>query len=219
MKYIKHGEEKIRKREQQAIYTAAQLFLKRGIETVKMTDIAEESGIGVASLYRYFGTKERVVIRVGELLWSDLRKLFEEVFTDEAFLRADGFRKIKAMVGVYRTLYRDHKDFIAFIGEFDRFCIMQGVPKEDLESYEKSIGDYYPMFVLACQEGEMDGSVRKGVDYEMFYKTLNHAAMALLQKLLRGEILSGDDFSEFSELDMMLDAALYYLKGDLQDTQ
>lgn len=44
-------------REDAAVQAAAQLFLQRGIGAVKMTDIAQTTGIGVASLYRYFTTK------------------------------------------------------------------------------------------------------------------------------------------------------------------
>ena len=46
------------KRFEKAVEVSAQLFLKNGIEAVKMTDIADECGIGVATLYRYFGTKK-----------------------------------------------------------------------------------------------------------------------------------------------------------------
>ena len=40
------------KRFEKAVEVSAQLFLKNGIEAVKMTDIADECGIGVATLYR-----------------------------------------------------------------------------------------------------------------------------------------------------------------------
>ena len=37
---------------------AFELFATRGIEPVTMNDIAQKAKIGVASLYRYFETKE-----------------------------------------------------------------------------------------------------------------------------------------------------------------
>ena len=52
------------RRTEQAVTVSAQLFLKNGIEAVKMTDIAEASGIGVATLYRYFGTKIGITIAI-----------------------------------------------------------------------------------------------------------------------------------------------------------
>ena len=45
------------RRIEHAVEISAEMFLKRGIDAVKMTDIADACGVGVATLYRYFGTK------------------------------------------------------------------------------------------------------------------------------------------------------------------
>ena len=45
-----------------AVDTAAELYLTVGIGNAKMTDIAEKAQIGVASLYRYFGTKQLCIV-------------------------------------------------------------------------------------------------------------------------------------------------------------
>ena len=42
------------------VAVAAQLFLRDGVEQVKMTDIAREAGVGVATIYRHFQTKTRL---------------------------------------------------------------------------------------------------------------------------------------------------------------
>ncbi len=41
---------------------AIELFEERGFASVSMTEIADESDVSVASLFRYFGTKEQVVL-------------------------------------------------------------------------------------------------------------------------------------------------------------
>ena len=61
------GEER-RGRQKRIVMTAAGLFLERGAENVRMTDIADECGIGVATLYRYFGTKSAIMLEAGVLL-------------------------------------------------------------------------------------------------------------------------------------------------------
>ncbi len=62
------------------IRTASALFLKQGIDSVRMTDIADAAGLGVASLYRYFGTRTKVVIEAGTRLWQDIQKQFDRAF-------------------------------------------------------------------------------------------------------------------------------------------
>ncbi|MBQ4298007.1 MAG: helix-turn-helix transcriptional regulator [Clostridia bacterium] len=211
MKYEKYQENLRKTRENEAVFAAAQLFLARGVEAVKMTDIAEAAEIGVASLYRYFGTKEAILIRAGILLWSDLRALFEEVLKDADSSRT-GREQVAAMLGVYRTLCRDHKSFLLFLEDFDRFILASGVKKSELYEYERSIGDYYPLFEAAYRRGVADGSLRAGVDPALFYRTFTHGITALCQKLLRGEILAQDDFSSSGEVELYLDAALRYLE-------
>jgi AcrR family transcriptional regulator len=45
-----------------AVECAAGLFLKRRIADVRMTDVAEAAGVGVATLYRRFSTKTRLAL-------------------------------------------------------------------------------------------------------------------------------------------------------------
>ena len=66
-------------REEAIVYVAAELFLRDGIESVKMTDIADRAEVGVASLYRYFGTKEALVLRAGALLSRISSALWESL--------------------------------------------------------------------------------------------------------------------------------------------
>ena len=46
----------------------SRVFIKQGIDKTKMTDIAEEAQIGVASVYRYFKTKPDIAIEAAEEL-------------------------------------------------------------------------------------------------------------------------------------------------------
>ena len=63
------------KRIQRAVEVSAQMFLRDGIEAVKMTDIANESGIGVATLYRYFRNKTGITIAAMTHLWNELKNM------------------------------------------------------------------------------------------------------------------------------------------------
>ena len=198
-------------REDAIVYVAAELFLERGIENVKMTDIADSAEVGVASLYRYFGTKDALVIRVGELLWADLHTLFSSVYESADFGACTGLERIRRLFGVYRTLFHDQPEFIRFVGDFDDFVLRARVGKEQLHAYEKSVLNFYPVFLGAYEAGIDDGSVRPIPEPRLFYDAVCHAVMALSQKQLRGEIIAADGFGDSAELDLLLDMALRYL--------
>ena len=66
-------QENIKNQKMEEVLNAAlKVFCKQGIDNTKMTDIAEEAEIGIASLYRYFKTKPDIAVEVGCRLWQDM---------------------------------------------------------------------------------------------------------------------------------------------------
>ena len=51
------------------------LFSNKGIDAIAMTDIAKHAEIGVASLYRYFETKDEIAIRTAIWAWESRKKV------------------------------------------------------------------------------------------------------------------------------------------------
>lgn len=198
-----------------AVSVTAELLLERGIEDVKMTDIADESGVGVATLYRYFGTKPAIVAAAMTFLWEDLKKMFGGVFDSENFTSQDGIKQIRDLMRMFIVMYTAHKDFMRLVGEFDSFIIREKVPKEELEGYDRSLIDFYPVVERACKKGIEDGTVRSDVDFGMFYRTYTHALNELCKKFIIGELLPSDDFSNAErELETLIDTAIYYLQNN-----
>ena len=200
------------KRMEEAVYAAAELFLKNGIAPVKMTDVADAAAMGVASLYRYFGTKNVLVIRAGALLWRDVRTLYENRFDPAVMAPLPGMERIRLLFSLFEELYRDHRPFVSLIGELDDFLAAQDVPPEELKRYEDSLLNFYAVFRAAFAAGVADGTVRGDVDPDRFYRTISHAATALELKLLRGSLLPGDRLDDPEELHELLEMALARLK-------
>lgn len=201
------------KRIRSAVSVGAELFLKNGIENVKMTDIADESGVGVATLYRYFGTKTGIAVAVMTYLWEELRVLFGGVFDSGPFLKQSGLKQLKDLMRMFVVLYSAHKDFVRLLGEFDRMVIREEVPREELADYERSVIDFFPVIEGAYRRGVEDGSVREDIDFRTFYLSYAHAMTELCKKFIGGEILPSDDFScAERELEMLIETAVYYLE-------
>ena len=202
------------KRVERAVAVCAELFLANGIENVKMTDIADVSGIGVATLYRYFGTKIGIAIGAMTFLWDDLKNLFSGVFDSETFVSQPGIKQLQDMLKMFIVLFTAHKDFMRLLGEFDRFVIHENVPSEQLEVYEKSVINFYPIIEHAYNKGVEDGTVREIPEFRIYYLTFAHALTEMSKKFIDGEILPSDDFSDAEkELAMLIDCAVNYLKA------
>lgn len=203
------------KRFDKAVEVSAQLFLKNGIDSVKMTDIADESGIGVATLYRYFGTKNGITIAAMTYMWNELNKMFSGIFESKVFLAQSGIKQINDLMRMYAVLYQAHPAFMRLLSEFDLLLMSEDIPKKELKEYEKSIINFYPVFEAAYMTGISDGSVREIPDLRLFYLSYAHTLMELSKKLIQGELLPNDDFSHAEEeLSTIIDAAVYFLRKE-----
>lgn len=203
-------------RMERAIAISADLFLRNGIEPVKMTDIADASGIGVATLYRYYGAKTGMVIAAMTYLWNRLKELFDGIFESELFLSQSGVKQLEDLMRMYLVLYDAHADFMRLLAEFDQFILREQVPKAALYEYESSVFNFYPMFETAYHTGIKDGTVRGDFNFQLFYLTYAHAMMELTKKLLQGELLPSDDFrTGKDELEMMINSAVRFVKAEV----
>ena len=90
------------------------LMSARTIEAVKLSEIANEAGIGIATLYRYFKTKAALVIEIGTVLWN---KYYVEVF-------ATKFHTVYRKAKKDGTLYT----FVSVAGKFAEGLVY---PSED----------------------------------------------------------------------------------------
>ena len=214
---MKHGdfaEEERRLRQKRIVLTAAELFLERGAENARMTDIAEECGIGVASLYRYFGTKSAIMLECGTLLWQDVALLFEQQFHAPEYEASSGLGQVRILLGAYVQLYREQQPFLRFLDDLDAVILSERPDGESLESYRRSILDFHELFRAAHEKGERDGSIRPGIDPLFIYRTVTDLLNGATKKFLRGEVLPEDDYSQgASELELFVEMTLGYLRG------
>ncbi len=191
------------------------LFLTHNIESMKMTDIANELSLGVATLYRYFKTKKNIVILCGINLWKREIHLFEGVFESEVFKNKNGLGQIEDLLKFYIVLYEGHRPFLKFLRDFDFFVEAEHVSKEELAEYEASIMNVYPLLQSAYAKGKDDGSIKRDIDFEEFYFTTSHALMQLSQKVLPTGLLLESDYriDGKKQLELVIAMVLNYLRG------
>ena len=195
-------------RMEEAVQTAAQMLLEQDIDDITMNDIAIKSGIGVASLYRYFGNKPAVVIRAGCLLWGQVKSLFDGVFECDYYKSKSGIDQIRELMKVFKVLYSSHKDFLRFIDSFDRFVIREKIAPGELSEYEKSVMDFFPLFEDAFRNGCEDGTADPDADFKTLYTTVTHALMLMSEKFARGDVFMGESESAAGELDCLIEMAI-----------
>lgn len=196
-----------------AVECAAGLFLKRRIADVRMTDVAEAAGVGVATLYRRFSTKTRLALAAGTLLWRRFNERIVALVESDAFLGMSGADRLERMLRLYAEGYVENAGFVLFIDDLDGLLVTEGAPLDAVAAYGREVDSFYLIFADAYQLGLQDGSVAREVDFPVFYRSVAHALMGVAQKLARGEVIPSDDFSMGAqELECIVDMAVRALR-------
>ena len=204
-------------KDEHIIACAADLFLRKGIEGVKMVEIAQEARVGVATVYRHFSTKARIAVQAATLLWRNFNQQLTELVESTEFLQYNGFDRLHVLLGAYCDAYVAHRDFVAFVDEFDHLVLVGQLNKSELDEYGAEIDSFYVVFEDAYQLGRADGSIVRELEFRPFYMALAHALISVAEKLHRGEIIPSDDFSTgLEEMRSLINMALWSLAGDAQ---
>ena len=196
-----------------AVECAAGLFLKRRIADVRMTDVADAAGVGVATLYRRFSTKTRLALVAGTLRWRRFNERSVALVESDAFLGMSGADRLERMLRLYAEGYVENAGFVLFIDDLDGLLVTEGAPLDAVAAYGREVDSFYLIFADAYQLGLQDGSVAREVDFPVFYRSVAHALMGVAQKLARGEVIPSDDFSMGAqELECIVDMAVRALR-------
>lgn len=194
---------------------AAALFLERGIAGVRMTDVADAAGVGVATLYRHFGDKRGLVVEAGTLLWERLDAHIASIVESHEFLALDGLSRFCRLMAEYGEVFAAHRDFVRFLAEFDHAMALSPASREGLAGYGRAVDSFYVMFEDTYLLGRQDGSIARELDFPVFYRSVTHALMGLAEKLVLGEVIPSDDFSGASaELGCMVDVVCRAIAAD-----
>lgn len=164
---------------------ATDLFMCRSIQEVTIRDIAISAQVGEATIYRYFGKKQELVVQAAMKLQGIVSKEYFKL--DE---KTNGFQKLEAFYLSYLNIFDNHRDFYKFLSEFDSYMSVEN--KDVLNPYENAIDDYKSAFMNAYKQGLKDGSVKEQENIELFYFSTTHSILELCKKLALKAVLNQD---------------------------
>ena len=182
---------------------ATDLFMCRSVNEVTIRDIAISAQVGEATIYRYFGNKQNLVMQAAMKLQS---------IVSEGFFRLEkgknGYEKLALFYESYYDIYKKHPDFYKFLNEFDAYIAVE--QSEDMNPYESAIDQYKNYYMEAYQLGLKDGSIKKQKDIEMFYFSTTHALLELCKKLAYKKAVLNQDktIEKDSEIKCLIDIIL-----------
>ena len=186
---------------------ATDLFMARSIQEVTIKDIAVSAQVGEATIYRYFGKKQSLVVRSAMKLQQAVNAEYFKLEEGKT-----GLEKIEIFYQSYLDIFKNHPEFYKFINEFDAF--MGEDDSGAIDPYESVVGQYERVYMEAYKEGVKDGSIKPQKDIKIFYFSTTHALLELCKKLsIRKAVLTQDKVLDKSaQVGCLIDITLSSLR-------
>ena len=190
------------------IDSAKKLFLSRSISEITIKDISSVSGIGEATIYRYFSNKENLVIAVSLSIQQDILSV---PFSGS---NKTGIEQIKDFFNLFRNIFSEHKDYFKFIAEFDTVYLNNIKNKENKE-YSLGLDAFYDLFMHAYELGLKDKSIKEVKDIKLFYYTSTHSLLELCKKLASTDshLKQDKEVNKLSEIEYLISLFISVLKA------
>ena len=185
------------------ISIASDLFLSEGIEKVTIKDITQKVGVGEATIYRYFSTKQNLVIYAAKTMADQIHTKYFDLSKTTT-----GISKMEAFYNNFLKIYEEHPEYFRFISEFDSIIQADGA----LEQYEDTLLPYMQDYLDAYNLGLKDGTINKIDNIELFYLTSTHALMGICKKLTMDSVVLKQDSYGKQEVEMLIDIIIYKMK-------
>ncbi|MBO5536970.1 MAG: TetR/AcrR family transcriptional regulator [Clostridia bacterium] len=201
-------------KQKKAMETAFRLFTEKSIDAVSMNDIARESGVGIATLYRYYENKVQFVTAISVWKWEEYQKVDRPPlkYGDNG---PTGAEIITYFLDSFLDLYRNHKDLLRFNQNFNIFIRGENADGEAVASYSRMIDRLAVLFQQAWERGARDGTLCTDTPWKQAFSAILHLMLAAVTRYAVGLVYQTADSSETeSELVLLRNMLLQqYVRG------
>ncbi len=168
------------------------LFTKKGIESVAMQEVANACGVGIATLYRYYGSKLALVIGIAVDQWEEFAdhvRAEKQRIDTEHMTAAE---ELAFYLDCYVMLLREYKELLRFNLNFNSFVRREGATKEQLLPYLRAVGAFAGMFHDVYEKGTVDGTIRTDVPEKKMFAATSHIMLAVAVRYAQGVLYAAE---------------------------
>ena len=191
------------KRRKQLIETGFRLFSEEGIENVTLQRVADEAGVGIATLYKYYLNKERLVIAISKSIWREVWQRTLGAYGADGLDRLNACDGIALYADVIIKIYREQPRFLRFSGEYKNF-IRTGKTEEkkleeDLKEHLDELEPMRQLFHRMYERAETDHSIRTDIPEQELFTTVAITMLSVAERYAQGLVWADDHREEHTQ--------------------
>lgn len=173
-------------KQQHILETAYKLYSEKGIEQVSIPDVANASGVGRATVFRYFTTKVDLVISIGTWKWEDYINKYHSSISEEEKEKLTAAEFLKFYLDSFLDLYRNHPDILRYNYNFNSFLRYEAKDESQKTAYMQTVDKLGEKFHLLYERGKMDGTLNTEISEESMFSGSFHIMLAAVTRYAVG---------------------------------
>ncbi len=179
------------------------LFAEKGIEQVSMQEVANDCGLGIATLYRYYKTKLALVIDIGTRKWEGFAEIVKQKRAEFDASDMTAAEELSFYLDFYIKLYHNQKDLLRFNQDFNVYVRHEGATREQLRPYLDAIANYARFFHGVYEKGKLDGTIRTDLPEEKMFAATSHIMLAVAVRYAQGLVYSESEADRTQEFELL----------------
>lgn len=177
------------------------VFAENTIEKVTMADVAKAANIGVASLYRYYSTKPKLVMAISTWIWGEYYKAYSQKQPPKSRPVRTAAQDYGLFLEAFLDLYRERRDILRFNQFFNVYLKSVDISEEEIRPYREMIRALEARFEKLYQRGQADGTLRADIPVKQMFSASLHLMLAAVTRYAVG-LVYNDGIDPEEELRM-----------------
>lgn len=190
------------------------LFSKRGIESVSLQEIADEAGVGIATLYNYYKNKVNLVNVISANMWKNVwDKNIAEVGAD-VLETYNAYQRIEGYFDLMIQLYREHPEILRFSSYYKTYMNQENVEKAEANEHLNVVDPIAVIFHTLYEKAQIDKSIRTDIDEHTMFTTLALTMLGMAERYAQGLVWASNDENDYTkELTILKNMMLQWLEN------
>ncbi|WP_141502393.1 TetR/AcrR family transcriptional regulator [Paenibacillus luteus] len=150
-------------REESIMEAAKKLFVRKGFDKTTMQEIADEVPLGIATVFRYYPKKEKLIIAVASAIISSQSEAFHSVTE----MNGTCMDKLRALFDLFISFHQEeHRENIQLIEAFESWASLSHEQVDMLEEYHSIFESNKQLFKTIIEQDSHDGSIRNDISVD-----------------------------------------------------
>ena len=197
------------KRRQVFLEHGFQLFSSKGIEAIRLQDVAKASGYGIATLYRYFNNKIGFVLAIAEWKYGEFFKENRKRRPSDRFEGMTAADMFSFYLDSFLESYRRNRALLRFNQFFNIYISAENIDVEASTAYSRLMRPIIDFFHELYERAKQDHTVRTDIPEEEILSTTLHLMLAAVTRYAMGLVYRPESgFDEMSELETLKELLL-----------